>query len=62
MSNEWKKDHPKILNKLEGILFQTSWLMEQELKKQEKKLKQVKVVLEQNLKNEAEWRAQTGKK
>lgn len=30
--NEWKKEDPKILTQLEGILFQTSWLMEQELK------------------------------
>jgi hypothetical protein len=54
--NEWKKEEPKILSQLEGILFQTSWLMEQELKKQEKKLKQVQTVLEQNVRNEAEWR------
>lgn len=54
--NEWKKEDPKILTQLEGILFQTSWLMEQELKKQEKKLKQVKDVLDQSLRNEAEWR------
>lgn len=55
--NEWKKEEPKIITQFEGILFQTSWLMQQELKKQEKKLKQVKDVLEQNVRNEAEWRA-----
>jgi hypothetical protein len=55
--NEWKKEQPKILTQFEGILFQTAWLMEQELKKQEKKLKQVQTVLEQSARNEAEWRA-----
>ena len=57
---EWKKEQPKILTQFEGILFQATWLMEQELKKQEKKLKQVKSLLEQSARNEAEWR--TGKR
>lgn len=51
--------YPNIYHRLEGILYQASWVIQQELEKQKEKAELVKKVIEQDIGNQTEWR--TGK-
>jgi hypothetical protein len=47
---EWTQQPlPNIYLRLEGILYQASWVIEQEILRQKKKVESVKTILEQDL-------------
>lgn len=43
---------PKIYKKFESILYQTSWILKQELKRQKKSAEKIKVIFEQEMNNQ----------
>lgn len=48
----WEKtEKPAIYVQLESILYQTAWLLREELKKQQKQAEKIKTIFEQEMNN-----------
>lgn len=51
----WEKEElPKIFMKMETILYQTSWLMKEEIKRQMKQAEKVKTLFEQEMRSQSQ--------